>query len=157
MTETCFASLEKGGSFPTILLSIILQPLSLSGRLRDALMPEKYNMALRGSCQTQFPPFLPQLPVYSCPVSLPALEIWFHKGLRSKPHLWDHFCLQFSKTEKIKPCPCFLSSAKLEKPPHFKPQASSVPRLRVSPWLLQRPSEQLISRLALCLLRRRPQ
>lgn len=92
-------------------------------------MPEKYNMALRGSCQTHLPPFLPHQPVYSCLLSLPALEIWFRKWLRSKPHLWDHFCSQLSKTEKIKPCPCFQPSAKLEKLPHFKPQASSVPRL----------------------------
>lgn len=112
-------SLEKGGSFPTILLSIILQLPSLSGRLRNALMPEKYNMALRGSCQTHFPPFLPQLPVYSCLVSLPALEIWFCKGLRSKPHLWDHFCSQLSKTEKNKALPMFSVLSKTGKATSF--------------------------------------
>lgn len=96
------------------------------------------------------PPLLPQLPVYSCLVSLSALEIWFCKQLRSKPHLWDHFCFQLSRTKKIKPWPCFLSSAKLEKPPHFKPQAISVPRPPVSPLLLWKLWEQLISQLALC-------
>lgn len=91
------------------------------------------------------PPLLPQLPVYSCLVSLSALEIWFWKQLRPKPRLRDHFCLQLSRIRKIKPCPCFLSLAKLEKPPHFKPQAISVPRLSVSPSLLWK---QLISRLS---------
>lgn len=85
------------------------------------------------------PPLLPQLPVYSCLVSLSALEIWFCKQLSQKPHLWDHFCFQLSRTEKIKPCPCFLSSAKLEKPPRFKPQTISVPRPPVSPLLLWKP------------------
>lgn len=96
------------------------------------------------------PPLLPQLPVYSCLASLSALEIWFCKQLRPTPHLWDHFCFQLSRTKKITPCPCFLSSAKPEEPPHFKPQATSVPRPPASPLLLWKPRVQLISQPALC-------
>lgn len=41
------------------------------------------------------------------PCFIICLEIWFCKQLRSKPHLWDHFHLQLSRTKKIKPSRAF--------------------------------------------------